>query len=100
MTEYMDFLYIQVEHVVKKAQRNLQRGVLPKDVLPMLPYARAEGSVRRDMLEMNRQGRLVRIGGDGARQGYRVPTLVERVCFEVTRCWPYGCEQPYLGAVR
>lgn len=97
MTEYTDFIYCQIEEIVKQSQRHLRRGVCPKDVKARLPYTRAEGSVRRDMLDMYRRGRLVRVGGDGARQGYRVPNLVEKICFAVTGMYPYGAERVVPG---
>ncbi len=98
-TEHLLMVYETIETIVKKNQRHLMRGIQPKDVVSRLPYRRAEGSVRRDMLDMCRNGLLVRVGGGAARQGYRVPTLVERVCFDVTKCWPYGCERA-LSATR
>jgi hypothetical protein len=78
ITFYMDGIYDEIDGVVKRLQRNLRRGVLPKHVQPHLPYDRAEGSIRRDMGQMWIDGRLVRVGGTGARQGYRCPTDVER----------------------
>ena len=92
-TEYTLFVWIDIESAVKQAQRGLRRGVFPMDVQARLPYARAEGSLRRDMLAMYQAGRLVRIGGHGARRGYRLPGPVER---EAWRCnggrWPWGAE--------
>lgn len=78
-TDYMELVYSEIEAAVVKAQRDLRRGVLPKDVQSRLPYSRAEGSLRRDMAEMAYDGRIVRVGGQMARRGYRMPTLAERV---------------------
>jgi hypothetical protein len=78
ITYYMDGIYLEIENAVKRLQRNLRRGVLPKHVQPYLPYDRAEGSIRRDMGQMWVEGKLVRVGGTGARQGYRCATDAER----------------------
>jgi hypothetical protein len=81
ITYYMDGIYDEIEQVVKRLQRNLRRGVLPKHVQPHLPYDRAEGSIRRDMGEMWEAGRLVRAGGQGTRRGYRCPSEDEAKSF-------------------
>jgi hypothetical protein len=81
ITYYMDGIYDDIEGVVKRLQRNLMRGVLPKHVQPYLPYDRAEGSIRRDMGQMWVDGRLVRVGGQGTRRGYRCATSDERTGF-------------------
>lgn len=87
-------VWAEIERAVRTAQRDLRRGVLPRDVQARLPYARAEGSLRRDMLMMYDHGRLIRVGGYGARQGYRMPTRMERLAFAVNRAtWPVGCER-------
>lgn len=93
-TEYTGLVWQEIEGAVRRAQRDLWRGVLPRDVQGRLPYDRAEGSLRRDMLAMSKAGKLVRVGGDGARQGYRLPTLMERISFEINRgVWPVGAER-------
>jgi hypothetical protein len=74
ITYYMDGIYEEIERVVKTLQRNLRRGVLPKHVQPRLPFDRAEGSIRRDMGQMWEEGKLVRVGGQGTRRGYRCAT--------------------------
>lgn len=93
-SEHTDMVYDEIEKVVAKAYRDLRRGVFPRDIQPRLPYDdRAEGSLRRDMLAMYQAGRLVRVGGHGARQGYRLPTRMERLCFSLNRgMWPHGTE--------
>lgn len=92
-TEYTIYVWVDIEQAVKQAQRGLRRGVFPMDVQSRLPYARAEGSLRRDMLAMYMNGRLVRIGGPGARRGYRLPGPVERECWRVNGGrWPVGAE--------
>lgn len=92
-TDYMSMIYDDIARVVVQAQRDLRRGVLPRDVQARLPYARAEGSLRRDMLKMYEGGKLIRVGGNGARRGYRVPTVVERVSWICNRgYWPVGVE--------
>jgi len=63
-------IYATIAEIVAQAQRDLQRGVQPREVQARLPYRRAEGSVRRDMAAMWRRGQLVRINGVNARQGY------------------------------
>lgn len=93
VSEYMKFVYGQIGEAVALAQRDLRRGVLPRDVQPRLPYGRAEGSLRRDMLNMTRTGMLVRVGGYGARRGYRLPTPMERLSWMVNRGrWPVYTE--------
>jgi hypothetical protein len=99
MTDYMDFVYGQIEAAVIQAQKELRRGVLPRDVQPRLPYNRAEGSLRRDMLAMYKYGRLVRVGGAGARRGYRLPTRMERLSFTINAgIFPLGTERIVLWA--
>lgn len=102
---YTELVYEEIEKAVRKAHRDLGRGVFPRDVQPRLPYGaskrpdgtyeggRAEGSLRRDMLAMWAAGRLVRVSGQGARQGYRPPTPVEKLAFHINQgMWPYGTE--------
>lgn len=87
-------VYDWIEFKMRRAQRDLRRGVLPRDMQPRLPFYRAEGSLRRDMSAMWREGRLVRVEGEGARQGYRTPTRMERVAFSINGgVWPYGVER-------
>ncbi len=93
---YMKFIYEQIEAVVWVTQRELGRGVMPKEVKSRLAYGRVEGSLRRDMLEMSLGGRLVRLGGVGARRGYRVPTRMERLSFMLMGIWPHGSEEVFL----
>lgn len=91
VTEYTALVYEQIEMAVQRAQRDLRRGVLPRDVQARLPYRRAEGSLRRDMVGMYRAGRLVRVGGGGARRGYRLPTRAERLSYVINRgVWPWA----------
>lgn len=93
MSDYMTLVYDEIEAVVRQSQRDLRRGVLPKDVRLRLPYLRAEGSLRRDMALMQVTGRLVRVGGKDARRGYRLPTPVERLAWQLNRgMWPPGAE--------
>lgn len=60
--------------IIKERQRGLSsnEGVLPKTVQAFLDFYRAEQTLRRDMAQMANRGHLVRIGGEGARRGYRV----------------------------
>ncbi len=93
-TEYTLLVFDEIEKAVERLQRDLRRGVLPREVMMRLPYSRAEGSLRRDMLAMYEYGRLVRVGGHGARQGYRLPTRVERTAWTLNRgAWPVGAER-------
>lgn len=86
-------VWAEIERAMKAAQRDLRRGVLPRDVQSRLPYSRAEGSLRRDMLMMYQHGRLIRLSGYGARQGYRLPTRMERIAYAINQQrWPVGCE--------
>lgn len=93
ISEYTELVYQEIESAVGKAQRDLRRGVLPRDVQARLPYNRAEGSLRRDMGAMWANGRLVRVGGAGARQGYRLPSRIEKMAWHINQgMWPYGAE--------
>lgn len=93
-TEYTELVFGEIEKAVERLQRDLRRGVLPREVMMRLPYSRAEGSLRRDMLAMYQQGWLVRVGGNGARRGYRLPTRLERMAWQVNRgIWPVGAER-------
>ena len=94
MTQHMDAMYLTIELAVKLAHKDGWKAVMPYEVQRRLPFDRAEGSLRRDMLAMYRCGRLVRVGGEGARQGYRLPTQVERLSFRVNQgVWPFGAER-------
>lgn len=77
---------------VRSMQRHLRRGVLPRHVQPRLPFYVSEQALRKYMVRMSRQGDIIRLGGDTARRGYRLPTLVERVAFAVTGMFPLGAE--------
>lgn len=103
---YTELVYEEIEKAVTTACRDLRRGVFPRDVQPRLPYGaskrpdgtyeggRAEGSLRRDMFAMWQAGRLVRVSGRGARQGYRLPSRMEKLAFALNRgMWPYGTER-------
>jgi len=98
LSGHTEMVWAEIERAVKAAQRDLRRGVLPRDVQARLPYSRAEGSLRRDMLMMYEMGRLIRLGGHGARQGYRLPTRMERMAYVFNQVWPVGCERLRLVA--
>lgn len=90
----MSDVYAVIEVAVVRAQRDLRRGVLPRDIQARIPYARAEGSLRRDMSAMWATGRLVRVGGAGCRRGYRVPTMIERLSWQINGgVFPVGSER-------
>lgn len=94
MSEHTALVWEEIERAVRAAQRDLRRGVIAPDVQARLPYSRAEGSLRRDMAMMCATGRLIKLGGDGARQGYRLPTRMERLSYTMNRgVWPVGCER-------
>lgn len=70
----IDFMIV---HTVRRLERDLHvrgsdRGVFPWQVQARLDIARCEQTLRRDMFRLAEAGRLERIGGDGARRGYRV----------------------------
>lgn len=65
-------VYEWILRIVRRRQRDLGRGVFPREVAVFLPYYRAEQTLRRDMMRLARAGWLVREGGQGARRGYRV----------------------------
>ena len=86
--------YKLIVHHTLRAQRELHRPVFPWEVQGRLPIPRAEGSLRRDMYYLYMTGRLVRVGGNDARQGYRVPTAMERLSWALNGgLWPLGCER-------
>lgn len=58
--------------IVRKLQRDYRRGVFPWMVAAQLDIYRAEGTLRRDMMQMAQRGKLTRIGGRKARRGYVV----------------------------
>lgn len=90
-------VYQWIEFRLGQAQRNLRRPAYPRDIQPLLPWDRAEGSLRRDMYSMYQEGRLVRVGGEGARQGYRLPTALERLAFMLHGQWPPFSETVMIG---
>jgi hypothetical protein len=65
---------LTVVRIVRKEQRNVcgACGVLPKTVQAYLDEYRAEQTLRRDCATLWRAGILERVGGSGARRGYRV----------------------------
>lgn len=94
LSGHTEMVWVEIERAVKAAQRDLRRGVISRDVQARLPYYRAEGSLRRDMQMMVQMGRLIKLGGYGARQGYRLPTRMERLAYAMNQCrWPVGCER-------
>lgn len=93
-TEHMTAMYVTIELAVKAAHKDGWDAVMPFEVQRRLPFDRAEGSLRRDMLAMYHGGRLVRVGGEGARRGYRQPTLMEKLAFQINGgVWPVGAER-------
>lgn len=101
-SEHLAMVYEEIEGAVRAVQRDLRRGALAYHVQARLPYARHVGSVRRDMLNMERLGMLVRVGGMNARRGYRLPTPVERMAWWLNGgMWPHGADQiqPVLARV-
>jgi len=80
--------------VVKRRQRDVKYGVLPKTVQIGLPFGVAEQTVRRYMAGMWQRGRLFRIGGTGARRGYRCLRAGEQVIegglVDLLRANPWG----------
>lgn len=73
-------IHIEIVRIVAERQRHAGpgRGVLPRTVQGFLDIYRAEYSLRRDMMHLVGLGLLVRVGGVGARRGYRVPGGRER----------------------
>lgn len=70
----------ELEHEIIKAvgrlQRNLQiterRGVFPWQVSAQLDVYRCEQSLRKDMMKLVNDGKLIRIGGAECRRGYKL----------------------------
>lgn len=67
-------LALKLLRIIRDRQRGLPPGlgVLPKTVGAWLDDYRCEQTLRKDMAGMWRAGLLERIGGEGARRGYRV----------------------------
>lgn len=84
-------VYDDIICIVKRLERTY-KTVYPWMVQARLPYYRAEQSLRRDMVTLYREGRLIRVGGLGSRKGYRLPNVVERVAFESVGCFPFRAE--------
>lgn len=78
--------------LMRRTQRDLRSGVLPRHIQSRLPFYVSEQALRKYMVRLWKRGELMRIGGTAARRGYRLPSLVERVAFHVTGMWPYGAE--------
>lgn len=92
-------VYRLIEHHLGHVQRDLRKPVFPWELQGHLPINRAEGSLRRDMYHLYRTGRLVRVAGDGARQGYRLPTPTEKLAFRLNGgVWPVGAERVTMWA--
>jgi hypothetical protein len=85
-------IYEEIEQVVRRRCRDLGRGVKPWEVMTWLSAPRAEGSIRRDMANMWKRGRLVRIGGEGKRRGYRVASPMERLAHQTMGTFPPGAD--------
>lgn len=86
--------------IVGRIQRDLQRGVFPWMVQARMDYYRAEGTLRRDMMRLVEAGLLIRLGGRGARQGYRL-TVVGRTrlyCGPPARNGQNGGQNGHKGA--
>lgn len=66
----------EIIRVVRMLQRHYTR-VYPWMLTPQFDLIRVEGSFRRDMSRLAREGRLIRVGGEGSRRGYRVPTCAK-----------------------
>lgn len=78
--------------LMRQTRRDLRRGVLPREIQARLPIGVSEQNLRKYMVRLWHRGELIRIGGTAARRGYRLPSLVERVAFQVTGMYPYGAE--------
>lgn len=93
ISEHTEIVWADIETIMRTAQRDLRRGIFPCDVAARYPVYRAEGSLRRDMLAMYEAGRIVRVGGHGARRGYRLPSRMEKLAYALNRgMWPHGTE--------
>lgn len=69
-----------IAQVRQKQRGRKERGVFPHELVGWLDEPYHEFTIRRRMVALWERGELIRIGGEGARRGYRVPTVVERVC--------------------
>lgn len=89
--EDVEQVYNDILQVMKQLERTYTT-VYPWMIQSRLPYYRAEQSLRRDMVTLYLEGRLIRVGGLGSRKGYRLPNVVERVAFESIGRFPFGAE--------
>ena len=85
----------QILVAVRQIVRNKQGGALPKDVHAWISLECDEVTVRRYMVQLWRSGLLFRIDWNdviriNTRKGYRIPTLAERLCFQITGVWPFA----------
>jgi hypothetical protein len=88
-----------IEMKMYEAQRDLRRAVFPWEIQARLPFDRAEGTLRRDMAIMADTGRLVRMAGDDGRQGYRLPSRMERLAYQSNMgMWPHNAERHWFIA--
>lgn len=70
----------QIEAAMVQAQRRSWRGVLPREIVELLPVDRAEKLVQQDLDLLCKMGRVVRVSG-GASKGYRLATSAQRAAF-------------------
>ena len=70
------------DDVIIAKVRELQRiysGVLPCELVGWLPFKMSIGYARKTMRRLWLEGKLIRIGGAGARRGYIAPVAVSRL---------------------
>lgn len=69
-------LELQIIKAVGRLQRDLQTtddlGVFPWQVSSRLDIYRCEQSLRKDMMKLVNSGKLIRIGGEDCRRGYKL----------------------------
>jgi hypothetical protein len=65
-----------IVQMIGRLQRTYGRGVLPWEVVSWLPFGMSIGYARKVCARLWREGRLHRVGGSGARRGYKVMPAV------------------------
>jgi len=89
---------------VRRLERDLAlvtgKGVFPWQVQARLDESLHEATLRRKMAQMAAEGQLIRVGGDGARRGYRTRlwTWEWSAAHKTADYWRQRCEQVGMAA--
>lgn len=95
---------VEIVEAVRRLERDLAlgtgRGVFPWQVQGRLDVGLHEATLRRKMAQMAEAGDLIRVGGSGARRGYRTKLWTREwsVQHKDMDYWRRRCEQVWLAA--